>query len=615
MSVQDFSFLEAKDDAQFKIAAISDRILAFAFDVFLFSPLLHLSLSPLLKKIQIFYISAPESLELMMLSFVAVITLVLEIIILQTVFVTKWGGTPGKLFLKLRVVSYGYRSPNVSPTQAFIRSLLWVVEATLLFVPFVEVLSHIKRRALHDRGAETMVITLKTEGDPGPHFVERHFINRSLGIFALILGAWMVFALGKAYELSASGTFKKRELMNSDSLCSVVPEDSENRVDVALGLYLADAASEDCVLSEADFALWTGHEKQKPWAQLAMAMVHKDDKKLSNAYLDQVCGHAPESEACALAKNFAESLKSKELVPQFKHAKSLTARVLNILKAESRSDYVDLQENLKQLGEPGLEYFKIKHQLKLFWSQSQVEMARGLFTAGVLSLPKDDRVDLAAWLCLEELQRDCHAGVQAEACRENQDLVNSYRQQKQSIVESQVLWSWLKTRECRGSSEPLPMAFTNILEKRSGLRRLVEATRHDGQMDQMMRERVLGELAQKETGNIKRWAMLEWIKSAKQESSLEKIYEILAETNRQDLYWFENSLAAFRQAFALKKYELAVDFSDLVGDGHMVKHKLLKEQILALSEAGDLQRAKVLTIENKLSGAKVNRLPASHEGL
>jgi uncharacterized RDD family membrane protein YckC len=185
MVIQDLSDHSASaPQTGLRLAPVADRVLAFAIDFFLFSPVVHLLLSLLLRKIEVLLISAPNSMELFSLIFVCLAATVFFVVIVQTLFLTFLGGTPGKLFLKLRVIPLsGDSAVQLTLNQAFIRSLLWVVEVSLFLVPFLEVLSHSQRRALHDRGAETMVVTLKSKGDSGPHPLEVHLIRQVMLVF------------------------------------------------------------------------------------------------------------------------------------------------------------------------------------------------------------------------------------------------------------------------------------------------------------------------------------------------------------------------------------------------------------------------------------------------
>jgi uncharacterized RDD family membrane protein YckC len=613
MVIQDLSpYYHDTQQAQLKLAPVGDRLLAFSIDFFLFSPVIHLLLSFLLRKIEVLRVSAPDSLELISLFFVAAMITLIFVIAVQTVFLRMWGGTPGKLFLKLRVVS-STEGARLSLTQAIIRSVLWVFEALLFFVPFLEILSHAQRRALHDRGAETMVITLKASGDNGPHALESHFIRQVLMVFSLLVTCWIFFGVGRAYHLGLSGAFKKSDLVDAGNLCQYVDEDSANRVDEALGLFLADAVSDDCVLSEADFAMWTVDDTSKAWGFLAMAVVSRSDAKLSQAYLDKVCEHSPGSEPCGLANNFQDIGISKD--DEVTRSSSLTAQVLRVMRMERDADFAKMPKALSELDHAALLPFKLKHQAQALWSEHSLDKARGVFEGGVLSVGSMAREEISAWMCIEELQLSCSPVQPSQACSEL-----SKGTTKDDL---EIAWAAIKSSVCSKTGEASTLTrYKGLFEKRKDFRKLVDVVVNPNQLNSDRQNAILQDLVENASGSVSRWALGEWIEHAHSSQSWEKILSVLKGTKRRDWVWQRQTLKAFQRSYAEQAYKQSYDFVDLVKGPLVKKWGLQEEELVATYKAGNLQRARQLAkafpalnngTADRRAPASSNRSPASED--
>jgi uncharacterized RDD family membrane protein YckC len=567
-----------------RLAPVGDRLLAFAIDFFLFSPVAHLLLSFLLRKIEILRISAPDSMELMSLIFVSASIVLCFAIGLQTVFLHFWGGTPGKLFLKLRVVT-SPEGHSLSFAQALVRSVLWSFEALLFFMPFLEILSHRQRRALHDRGAETMVITLKSQGDSGPHPLERQFVRQILIVFSLLVTSWIFFGVGRAYHLGLSGAYKKSDLASAGSLCQYVNDDSSNRVDEALGLFLADAVSDECVLLEADFAMWTVDDVSKAWAFLAMAVVSRAEPSLSQAYLQKVCEHSPGSEPCKLSEAIQDIGGAEE--DAVTRSSSLTAQVLRVMRMDREVDFAKMPKELKAIQHTGLLPFKLKHQVKALWAGHSLEKARGVFQGGLLSVGPMAREELSAWMCLEELQQSCVSDQRSMACAElaegktNDDL--------------EIAWANIKSSSCLRSEEGTTLTrFKGLFEKRKDFHKLVEAVTNPNQWSSERQDAVLQDLVAHASGSVGRWALGERIERAQSADAWKSIFSVLEKAKKRDWVWQRQTLKAFERSYSEKSFKESHEFAGLLGGALIEKWDLQKEELVAAFKAGDVQRARKL---------------------
>jgi uncharacterized RDD family membrane protein YckC len=329
-------FKHKSKSAQLRIAPISERFLAFFFDIVLFTPLFTVLLSQIFKKIELRYYLAPDSIEFVALAIIAVFLIAVLTILFQSLFIHYFQGTPGKLVFKLRVVD---SSTGLHPSlgNSFLRSTLWVIEFFLLGIPLLEIMSQKQRRALHDRASETAVITLKEIADPGPHPLESHFVRNLLMIFVTVFCVWGALVASKLYVAAVRGDFKKQELVNDKYLCNAVTESVEpgqSRLDYAIALFVAQQIPDDCLLSEADFAFWTNNEFELSWAYLAKSFYYKFDSDKSESYLEKVCEFDKNSTACEIAKVIQDGGEFKKAS---KAAETLTAQILNLKEMLSSS--------------------------------------------------------------------------------------------------------------------------------------------------------------------------------------------------------------------------------------------------------------------------------------
>lgn len=609
MVIRDLSIYSDEQPAEtHRLATVADRLLAFAIDFFLFSPVVHLLLSFLIRKIEVMRVTAPDSTELIALFFVAGVLTIAFVVSLQTFFLVWVGATPGKYFLKLRVIPFDLEKDAVSWPQALLRSVLWILEVALFFVPFLEILSHKKRRALHDRASETVVVTLKAVGDSGPHQLESHFIRQVLVVCTLVVLSWAFFGVGRAYRMSLAGSYKKAEMAENGQLCQFIEDGSLNRVDEALALFLADAVSDECVYLESDFALWTADNNLKAWASLAMAVVSKSDTKLSESYLQRTCELAPENEACALSNYFLGKDSKKNLAKlgqdsSMDEGSSLSAKVLQVMSKERSAHLSAMASSLQKLEHPALVPFKLKHQVKAYWAEHDLEKARGVFQGGVLSLGSQAREEISTWMCLEEMQQECSPASVSMACR---DL------KKEGPSDNlEFAWASIKASECSRSSNAVLSRFKDLFSKRKDFKKLAEAMLNEKKMSVSRQAAEFEEIATKGTGLLKRWALNEWIERARSSSSWEKIFELLDEADRQDWTWQRQAMKAMTLSFAMGAYDATYQFAGLLEGDLIQRWNLDKQQLVAAYKVGDFKLARTLAAKYSLDQG--SRLPASQD--
>lgn len=535
----------------FKIASIADRCVAFALDVLIFFPIVQIILFQIIKKTQLMYFMDSASSEFSLLLFVGIVLIAAIVLLLQTLFLYYWGGTPGKLFLKLRVVSTVESSQRLSLSQCLVRSLLWVLEAAMLLVPFLEILSHRYRRAIHDRAAETIVVTLKNEEDSGPHPLEAHFVRQVLFICSAFFAFWVLISTAKVYYSVVSGEYKSEKSISKNLRCDQIESDTPARVDEALALYLADAVNADCLEAEVSFALWNVDEEQKSWGYLAKAFLNKFDKKLSNSYMQQVCKSASDSTACKLT----ETIKDGGV----HDLTTFTGQVLAIEKLDSSGDYKKILEILPSVSHPLLNSFVIKQQMKSYWALGEQEKSRGVFAAGLISLPFDERNNLRSWMCLEEVHTGCPSADTQFACQYTEVIADR--------MSEEIAWSMLKNQQCLGSHNLNWSQFKGIISKNRNFGKLMTATfqeQKDAQLSLDKRILLLKEVIKGSTDFVRQMAIAEWMNLEHSDKAWNEIYNLMAQESHRDWFWQRQIKKAYEVSLKRKNSKLTAQFSRLL---------------------------------------------------
>lgn len=402
---QSHSHYESDNSTKPKLASVQDRFLAFVFDALIFAPIFSFFLSQVLKNIERLYYTAPTSFEFVAMLGVCALMACILAILFQTVCLLLFGATPGKLFMKIRVVSVD-GATKLTFSQSLTRSTIWVLEALFLGLPMLEVLSHGLRRSLHDRAADTFVKTLKVQGDRGPHFFEAQFIRQMLLAAFLLAITCGIFMTGNLYRMILSGEFAKNELAENKYLCSSVNErisSGENRVDLAVSLFLTDSIAAECLAAEADFALWTLADEQKTWAYYAKMILHSEDEEKKSAYQGKLC--SMNAEMCDLA---SESLDKIAQDSELK--KTHTFTVLKTQRDLYQNNIAAVKKDLETLESmQGFRDYAQTVKIKLFWLEEKPEKALGAFDTVALYMSPHQAQRLSSWLCHQEMDEGCES--------------------------------------------------------------------------------------------------------------------------------------------------------------------------------------------------------------
>ncbi len=522
--------------ASFRIAPVSDRVLAFCFDVALFSPLFTLILSRIFQKIELRYYTDPGSLEFSVLLGLGVFGIAALTLFTQAYCLWRWGATPGKYFFKLKVLSINEK--KLTFVQTTLRSILWILEFCAFGLAFFEILSQKQRRPLHDRAAETMVVTLKIQGDQGPHPLEAHFVRNLLLMFSTVILLWGTVFIGQIYRMATQGEFKKMELEENEFLCSAISthvEKDQTRLDLAIAQFLAGEIEEDCLLSESDFSLWTGEKNQLAWGYFAKSIFYQFDQEKSNEYLGKVCISDRTSEACRLA----QALQTQNRNEILKAASSLTGQIMQIREFTNRGDFSSALKSVTKLSasSAGFEKYTQKQTVKYLWMLGRKEEAAGAYMNTWKFMAEQDQADLASWLCLENVNDRCE-NKNYKACN---DLKENLKETSYTTATTESLIGLVMEAECKNSHDLSLISFQKILEGNESLKNLVLALSSESEWSSERRLASLRQLSFDSEANVSRLVqrraqMVLLDKSKNVEDSL-KLLELLRGTEKHDWVW------------------------------------------------------------------------------
>lgn len=382
------------------IAPVADRAVAFVLDFLIFSPIISLFIAGLMRQSKTFFLINPTSNEGIIALALSGLLIFFFSVFLQSLFLYFWQATPGQLFLQMRVVSYPEFQRRLSFNQCVVRSFFWCFNFILFAIPFMEILSHPKRRALHERCSDTLVITMKEGAHDVPHALESRFISSWARIaFTMLLAIGFVSFFKVYYGLQA-GDYKETSEVKVAACESHMPS-----MDSAVALFLADGISNSCLNEKVEEVLWSAPTEEVPYAYLARYLLTEGDEQ--EKYFSKVCEETS-SPTCALAKYLKHKENGPEGFEKF-FAESKTAQVLLIDEKFNQRDFVGSLEIIETLQKDApFEIALEKKYIRAVWSlqeqaseekvlQNQLAAQDGTNSRQPASYEVED-VEEAAWL-------------------------------------------------------------------------------------------------------------------------------------------------------------------------------------------------------------------------
>lgn len=437
-------------------ASPKDRLAANVADCVVFLPILALAVAPFSRQAsEARLIGAEELWSSAVLS--ALIAGFLVLLAYQTLTVMILGATPGKFVLGLRVVSIStpnYQRPR--PIEAFLRALFWCLEACMLGIPWLAVFSNERRRPMHDRIADTAVITYskKRRAVPAePTLAEMSiasgFQSATLAVFAMVLAT----QIGRLQVQSSSLELQLARFEDEGRLCPEVREAIEkssvrrldsikDRLETTLTLYISGAVENICLEAEAELALWRNQET--PLAYFAKGVALEDSEKAS-PYFEKACDGSKNTDVCKAMTLLQDMIArdNRDEVERDRETENLRERdVLKTLAAidEKSPDYLralavrylidkrDDETALSYLDSAnhfdGARGFAAQERAKTLWRLGRKSEGRAAMISAFFLLDPEARLNLAQWFCRQEVLADGCSAEGITACQQVREAVN-----------------------------------------------------------------------------------------------------------------------------------------------------------------------------------------------
>lgn len=283
-----------------QLASPIDRLAANIADLVVFLPMLALVMAPFTRQAKEAVILGTDEAWL-----AAVVSAVFAgfilLILFQTFFVAVYGGTPGKLVFRMRVVSV-WSLGRPRPIEAFIRALVWSGELAVLGAPFLGVFSNLKRRPFHDRASDTAVIALNRKRQTGlstlPEMsVASGFQSAVLAVAAVIIVVNLVEYRKHHGSLQSAILSREesgrlcpavRDALNDNGVSGKRTASLNDRLNVAITLFAAGELNTNCLNEESELAFWRHRETPLSYLAKGLAIADREPKRASN-YFSKSC--------------------------------------------------------------------------------------------------------------------------------------------------------------------------------------------------------------------------------------------------------------------------------------------------------------------------------------
>lgn len=392
-----------------------DRFLAGVFDVILHYPLIYLFVIGLKRKlnlIELYGVTTEESIHLWMQLFV--IVSIVSVFLLAISF-RLFQASIGMRLMKLEVRSF--HGGRLSWGQSFTRAGLWWMSSLLLGLPFLEIVSHPQRRALHDRGSDTFVITKKKINVLPPLPIEGTLVRSLLVASAFAVLAWLGAFLEMGRNNIVSGKYVIDELTDRGLLCEDVTENFiqgtptglplEDRLAFAASLYISGDLNEDCL--ETEIHLSSIKNTAAIYRSLSLALISPRNTELQKVAKDQVCEQSVA--LCKTLKSFLGEDRDvwniSEIEKQWGGA-ALPYQVLATQMLVQVGDVENASKYFELLTDLGFHSKRLKEKMLFLALEANPEShALGIAAAVENLLPKERQFALSRDLCLRVLEKDC----------------------------------------------------------------------------------------------------------------------------------------------------------------------------------------------------------------
>ncbi|MGE3974941.1 MAG: RDD family protein [Bdellovibrionales bacterium] len=465
---------QQKKESLLRAPTTSDRLAAAFIDFLCFFFLIFIVLAPLRREMAMARLTEAEGNFALTYS-LSLFLFLLVCALYQSFFVAWRGATPGMKFLKMSVVNV-WTEEKPSFVSSLIRGFAWTLSFALCFIPHLGVLTNEKRRAFHDRLADTEMISLNgrfaTPPTPFIKFVMRGF---AVGVTAALL----IIATSEITRFSKMTTHLKdwrQELLDvSPQSCHEVEEAEDSwetefhdqapsRLSLALALYSANTLEDECLATEALRAFQNGEELEL--AYLAKSFYHSENAELSDMYLQKVCELSKTSNACQFSKMIEmwaeeKTAEADGAYQAFLVKGPLYGKIWAIKHFERIKDFQSELTLIEKLWpQKSLANFLGAHRSVALWGLHRRDEARTALVSTIENMVPSERVELASWFCYRELADSCDS-IQEPSCKAFLEFAGA---DSARLPAANLLVSYMRIQEC--SKEGYD--FQDLMAKASG---------------------------------------------------------------------------------------------------------------------------------------------------
>lgn len=406
-----------------QLASPIDRLAAVVADFLLFSPVIAVLIAPFRKyavQAELIGNKTGQAQAAIGAVFIALASLV----VLRTICHAFLGATPGQRAMKLEVVSV-WTGEYPKASEAFLRALLWCFDLICL-APLAAVYGDERRRPLHDRAADTVVITLNTARSAGvPTLPEMSIASgvqaAVLTVSVLILSARLLQPFGNDSTAVAAALEAEGKLCKDVGAALKEAPTSQTRLQTAMALFAAELLDKTCLEKEADLALWT--ETTTGEAYIAKALTTEGE--LRGKYLEKVCPRDQRNSALCGVIAFIEASDKMDfeddgteeskiertnaetdlelMATAIDSTTPVYMKIWAVTYSLSVHQYARAQSLLNDIpAQSALGPFLARERTRAFWEAGQAEQSRTAFQSSLPLLKTAERTDFARWFCREE---------------------------------------------------------------------------------------------------------------------------------------------------------------------------------------------------------------------
>ncbi len=458
------------------MASPIDRLAAQVADLIVFLPLLALVFAPFSRIAKEANLTGDEATYHAAMAG-AMMSGYLSLVLYQWLTVVVWGGTPGKLALGLQLQS-ALRRDNPTSGEAFVRALAFASEAVFLGIPWLAVFTHPTRRTMHDRIAETQVVaksgkrheknSKKIPVQP-PTIAERSLARGFQAALSVSLVTVAILAMKPQWESEQSRDRRLAHARETEGfLCSEVREEldtvpgrsskvAEDRLRMALSLFVTGDLTGDCLDSEAEFALWRNQSRPQAYLAKGLAILTDGDAKSSlsqvrkrvESYFAKACSEdsSGSSDECVMIdlvnsrgqQNAKDNLADGEAQTSVRSSANLdqvlariTPQSASYLRLQALRSLIEAHDSVRALevidtiesgshsvveGSRKIGEYLTQARIKALWESGAKTEARQALTAVQDAIEPSEKLELARNLCSAEISAQGCQIDKASVCR------------------------------------------------------------------------------------------------------------------------------------------------------------------------------------------------------